>query len=163
MKDELTPNFVSVIHRNLNSSQLLYKTTYGLKPAKMLHATDVISVIISKLIFHGRSQVSFGAIVTKSKHIIGLKDELTPNFVSVIHRNLNSSQLLYKTTYGLRPAKMLHATEVTSVIISKLIFHGRSQVSFGAIVTKSKHIIGLIYIYIYIHIYFCIYRYRYRY
>ena len=57
----------------------------------MLHATEVISVIISKFIFHGRSQVSFGAIVTKSKYIIGLKDELTPNFVSVIHRNLNSS------------------------------------------------------------------------
>ena len=49
---------------------------------------------------------------------------------------------------------MFHATEEISVIISKLIFHGQSQVSFGAIVTKNKHIIGLIYIsYIYIYIY----------
>ena len=48
---------------------------------------------------------------------------------------------------------MLHATEVISVIISKVIFHGRSQVSFGAIVTKSKYIIGLIYIYTYTYIY----------
>ena len=52
---------------------------------------------------------------------------------------------------------MHHATKVIAVIMSKLIFHGRSQVSFGAIVTKNKHIIGLIYIYIYIYIYIHIY------
>ena len=54
---------------------------------------------------------------------------------------------------------MLHAAEVISVIISKLIFHGQSQVSFGAVVTKKKHIIGVIYIYTYIYIYKYIYMY----
>ena len=52
---------------------------------------------------------------------------------------------------------MHHATKVIAVIMSKLIFHGRSQVSFGAIVTKNKHIIGLIYIYIYIYIHIYIF------
>ena len=87
--DRVTPNFISVIHGNLNSLWLLHNTTYGLKPAKMFHAIQVIYIFTN--------------------------DRVTPNFVSVIHGNLNSLWLLHNTTYGMKPAKMFHAIQVISL------------------------------------------------